>query len=148
MGNSVTPAQAAREPSKDELSNYAEGPFWSEKPDAEAIIRYAKSGPASRAECPAMTVPELIAMAARKKPTKLALAQEPPAMIALIDGKKAPPPVPRELWRTWNWEQYNTDARKAARAMMSVGFVQHDACTIFGFVSVILCGLYKFEHRN
>src|SRR5437868_3178854 len=47
MGNSVTPAQAATEPSKEELSNYAQGPYWSEKPDAEAIIRYSQKGPAS-----------------------------------------------------------------------------------------------------
>ena len=131
----MTPLQAAKEASRDELSVYAGGPFWSERYDGEAIIRYAPRGPASKEQAPAVTVIELLTTAARKRPTKLALLQEPPSQIALIDGKKAPPPVPRELWRTWTWQDYLTDVRKAARAMMSVGFLQHDACTIFGFNS-------------
>jgi hypothetical protein len=131
----MSPLQAAKEASRDELSVYAGGPFWSEKYDGEAIIRYAPRGPASKDQAPAITVVELMTMAARKKPNKMALLQEPPAMTTLIDGKKAPPPVPRDLWNTWTWQQYLVDVRKAARAMLSLGFVQHDACTIFGFVS-------------
>ena len=136
MGNSFAPLQAAKEANKDELSIYSGGPFWSEKPDGEAIIRYAPKGPASKEMSPAITCIELLTAAARRRPTDFALMQEPPALTALIDGKKAPPPVPREQWRTWTWHQYLTDVRKAARAMMSVGFVQHDACTVFGFVSL------------
>jgi hypothetical protein len=136
MGNSVTPLAAAKEPNKDELSNYSEGPYWCEKPDAEAIVRYAKTGPASKEQAPAMTVPDLLTLAAKRRSSSGAMFQEPPSMTALIDGKKAPPPVPRDLWKSWTWQQYLNDVRKCARAMMSVGFVQHDACTIFGFVSV------------
>jgi len=135
MGNSVTPLQAAKEVAKDELSNYAGGAMWSEKPDAEAIIRFAQKGPASKELAPAITVIELLTMAAKKRPTKNALHQEPVEMIGLIDGKKAPPPIPRELWKIWTWQEYLNDVRKSARAMMSLGFVQHDACTIFGFNS-------------
>jgi len=135
MGNSVTPLQAAREPSKEELSVYDKGPFYSEFPDGEAIIRFAAKGSASKELAPAITVVELLTAAAKKRPTSLALAQEPPKLVALIDGKKAPPPVPREHWRTWTWQQYLVDVRKAARAMISLGLVQHDACTIFGFNS-------------
>ena len=138
MGNSVSPLQAAKEASKDQLSTYAGGPMWCEKFDGESPIRYAAKGPASKDLAPAITVVELLTMAARKRPTKAALMQEPPALIALIDGKKAPPPVPRELWRCWTWSEYLTDVRKLARGMMSVGFVQHDACTIFGFVRIYL----------
>ena len=135
MGNSVTPLQAAKEASREELSVYAGGPFWSEKFDGEAIIRYAPRGPASKAMNPAITVVELLTMAARKRPVKPALQQEPPALTALIDGKKAPPPVPREQWRIWTWADYLKDVRRAARSMISLGFLQHDACTIFGFNS-------------
>jgi len=135
MGNSVSPLQAAKEPEKDQLSNYAVGPFWSERPDGESVIRYSQKGPASREGSSAMTVAELIAMAARKRPDEMALLQEPPKLISLIDGKKAPPPVPRELWRTWTWSQYYEDVRRVAKGMLSVGFDQHDACTIFGFNS-------------
>ena len=140
----MTPLQAAKEPVKEELSNYAQGPFWSEKPDAESIIRFAQKGPASREQAPAITVPELLAMAAKKKGSSAAMMQEPLAMVTLIDGKKAPPPVPRELWRVWTWEQYQTDVKKCARAMMSVGFEQHDACTIFGFVRCPFCSSFFF----
>ena len=144
MGNSVSPLQAAIEPRKEELSNYAQGPFWSERPDAEAIVRYAQEGPASRECAPAITVPELLMMAAKKGSTAAAMMQEPPHMTTLIEGKKAPPPVPRELWRTWTWQQFLNDVKKAARAMMSLGFVQHDSCTIFGFVSE----LHHFKQKK
>ena len=130
----MSPLQAAKEASKEELSVYAGGPFWCEKPDGESVIRYAQRGPASKDAAPAITVVELLTLAARKRPTNMALLQEPPSMIGLIGGKKAPPPIPREKWRTWTWHQYLVDVRKAARSMISLGFVQHDACTIFGFV--------------
>jgi len=135
MGNSHAPLSSANEAKPDELSQYTSGPHWCEKPDGEAVIRYAPKGPASKELAPAMTVPELLAAAAKKRPNTPALLQEPPSEIALIDGKKAPPPVPREKWRTWSWSEYHRDVRKVARAMMALGFVQHDACTIFGFVS-------------
>jgi len=131
----MSPLQAAKEANKDELSVYSGGPFWSERPEGEAIIRYAAKGPASKDMAPAITVVELVTLAAKKGDAEMALLQEPPSMIALIDGKKAPPPIPREHWRTWTWKQYLTDVRKAARAMLSLGFLQHDACTIFGFNS-------------
>ena len=136
MGNAHAPLISAVESRPEELSDYSQGPHWSEKPDAEAVIRYAKKGPASKEMAPAMTVPELLAKAAKKRPSAFALFQEPLAEIQLIDGKKWPPPVPREKWRSWTWAQYYSDVRKAARAMMALGFVQHDACTIFGFVSL------------
>lgn len=135
MGNSVAPLQAAKEPSKDEVSVYSGGPFWSEKPDSEAIIRYAAKGPASKDHAAAITVVELLTVAARRRPHDEALLQEPPALVQLIEGKKVPPPLPRDMWRSWTWAQYLTDVRKAARAMLSLGFAQHDACTIFGFNS-------------
>lgn len=135
MGNAHAPLASAVESNKDELSEYTGGPYWCEKPDGEAVIRYAKKGPASKELAPAMTVIELLSKAAKKRPNSFALLQEPPSEIALIGGNKAPPPVPREKWRTWTWANYYSDVRKAARAMMALGFVQHDACTIFGFNS-------------
>src|SRR5690242_8548597 len=101
MGNSVSPLQAAKEASKDELSVYAGGPFWSEKYDGEAIIRYAPRGPASKDHAPAITVVDLLTTAARRRANDEALLQEPPNMIQLIDGKKAPPPIPKDMWRIW-----------------------------------------------
>ena len=138
MGNAHAPFASAIESTPDELSDYSQGPYWSEKPDGEAIIRYSKKGPASKELAPGMTAIELLSMAAKKRPNSPAMFQEPLADIALIDGKKAPPPVPREKWRSWTWKQYQEDVRKTARAMMALGFVQHDACTIFGFVSLFL----------
>ena len=146
MGNAHAPLSAIVEANKDEVSDYSQAPYWNDKPDAEAIIRYSKKGPSSREMGPAMTVIELFNRAAQKRANSMALLQEPPALIALIDGKKAPPPVPREQWRTWTWSQYLKDVRKTARAMMALGFVQHDACTIFGFVRFIY--LTVLDHLN
>jgi hypothetical protein len=141
MGNTQIPLQTARESPKEELSSYSTpGPFWTEKPDVELITQYAKRGPASREMSPAITVVEMLSKAARKRPNSFALYQEPTSMIGLIDGKRAPPPVPREMWRKWTFLDYLTDVRKIARAMMSVGFLQHDSCTIFGFVSEVCNG--------
>lgn len=141
MGNNIAPLQTAKESNKEEYCNYSQGPYWSERPEGESIIRYAAKGPASREIAPALTVNELMAMAAKKRPHKFALLQEPPELIALVNNK-APAPIPREKWRTWTWSEYYQDTRKAARALMALGFVQHDSCTIFGFNSpewVISC---------
>ena len=132
-GGSV-PLRSIQESSVDELGDYSQGPYWNEKPDGEAVIRYAKKGLGSKELGLAITIIEMLANAATKCGTRMALAQEPPSKVGL-NGNKVPPPIPREEWRTWTWAQYLKDVRRAARSMMALGFVQYDSCTIVGFVS-------------
>jgi long-chain-fatty-acid--CoA ligase ACSBG len=141
MGNGSFINDKAPVPTPEELSIYPENSneqMWSEKPDGCAIIRFAKKGAASEKECPASTMAQMMEMAAKRKPKLIALLQEPPSRVALPAGdKKArpPPPLPLNEWRKWTWEKYYRDARQAGRAMIELGMLQHDTCSIFGFNS-------------
>lgn len=136
MGNALTPLATAQEPSDAQLSVYpaGEGPFFVHTFDAEGKIRYAPSGPASEKETPAMTIPALMRAAVKSHPNEPALYQEPLDKIGLVGGK-APPALRLEEWASWTWKQYYDDVELAARAMMSLGLVQHDSCTIYGYNS-------------
>jgi hypothetical protein len=111
--------------------NPAWGPFWCDRTDGEAVIRYAAKGIASKDETPARTIAQVLQLAADKRGDKLALVAEPRSKTQLVEGR-SPPPVPREEWKKWTWKDLRLDARRAAKAMLKLGLVQHDAVTIFG----------------
>jgi len=52
----------------------------------------------------------------------------------LVDGKP-PPALPVEEWTKWTYKEYHDDVQTAAKALISVGFAQHDAVSIWGFNS-------------
>ncbi|KAH9261445.1 hypothetical protein BASA81_000089 [Batrachochytrium salamandrivorans] len=137
MGNAL-PAKFAQEPTKGELSAYPAtgGEFWTDRPDGESVVRYSDSGLASKQHTPAMTVVELLQLAVKQRPTKLALSQEDPKLIGLDSVTGLPPkPLSPSQMLTWTWSEYHNDVRKCAKALMQLGFQQHDSCTIFGFNS-------------
>jgi long-chain-fatty-acid--CoA ligase ACSBG len=110
-----------------------QGPFWTDAADGEKKVRFSETGFASEKVTPSKTIIEVMELAAKKHPTKIALRTE--NMPALKKGEKAPEPLPLEQWQSWTWKSYLSDTRKMAKALMKVGHVQHDAVNVFGFNS-------------
>jgi len=102
--------------------------------DAEMPPRTAQKGFAGPAT-PSMVWPQLFAKAVSEKGGKPALCVERPCPALGEDGKTAPPPLPREQWRTWTFTDYHNDVRKVAKAYIKLGFVQFDTVNIWGFNS-------------
>lgn len=65
------------------------------------------------------------------KSGKAALAVERPC--PAIEGKKVPPALPRDQWKTWSNKEYFEECRTAAKAMMAMGLKQFDGVNIYGF---------------
>jgi long-subunit acyl-CoA synthetase (AMP-forming) len=49
-----------------------------------------------------------------------------------MEGKKVPPPLPLDEWKSWTYAEYFADAKTAAKALISLGFNQFDSVTIWG----------------
>ena len=122
------------------LSEYSgEGPFFSEKMDACATIRYSKKGVASKEVCPAITLIEMMKTAVKKHRDSLILIQEPLDLIKVGADKKVPPPVPLAKCNTWTWQQYHDDVENFAKASIKMGWL-----LLFFIVSLIILLLYRF----
>ena len=115
------------------LPKYGKGPYSITAADGEAAVRYAKSGPASEGALPAMTIPQVFALAAEKKGDKIAMRVESP--VPPLDGRKAPPATPLETWKSWTFKQYYAEARMCAKSMIKLGLGQFDSVNIWGFNS-------------
>jgi len=94
---------------------------------------FAETGYASEKVTPSRTLIEVMGMAVKKCPNKVVLRTENMPMIK--KGEKAPGPIPLAQWKSWTWQKYQSDTRKAAKAMMKLGHEQHDAVNVFGFNS-------------
>ena len=114
------------------LVKYDKGPFAVTMADGEATIRLAAEGIGSKATEPT-TIPEVFRLAAERKGDKIAMRVESP--VPPLDGKKAPPPVPLDQWKSWTYSQYYAETRQAAKAMIALGFAAFDSCNIWGFNS-------------
>jgi len=79
------------------------------------------------------TLPQLLFAAAEANPDAPAFKVERPCP-ELRDGT-VPPALPEEEWTTWTYQEYLNDARKAARAFVSLGFEQFDSVSVWGFNS-------------
>jgi len=108
------------------------GPWFTCKPDGEMAPRVAATGRAGP-ETPIMTLPALLAKAAKEKGSAPSLCVERPCP-DLVNGV-APAPEPREKWKTWTLKEYHEDVRKTAKAYISLGFKQFDTVNIWGFNS-------------
>lgn len=118
------------------VPNYEEksGIHWTEDGTGERPIIYAKEGPASEQGGKTTTIPEMFRLARTRFPKAPALRVERPVP-AILENGKAPPALARDTWQTWSWEKYYQDAARGAKALISLGFQQHDAVNIFGFNS-------------
>jgi long-chain-fatty-acid--CoA ligase ACSBG len=113
---------------------------------------FAKKGPASEAECPATTIPNLFKVAAEKYADKPALRVERVGGVkngatpgaADFAAKKfkrptdAPPAAMRDdasAWVTWTYREYYDQSEMLAKAFIDKGVAQFDAVAIFGFNS-------------
>jgi hypothetical protein len=91
---------------------------------------------------------------------KAALAVERPC--PPMDGRKVPPALPRDQWKTWSNKEYYEESRTAAKGMMAMGLVQFDGVNIYGFnapewfmgemagifAGGVAAGIYPPIHRN
>jgi len=133
MGKITVPTDAPVNISSEYVKYDTKGPFWKYEPDAEAEVHFAERGIASESGTPMMTLIETFAIAAKKKPLKVALRTE--GLPALKKGENVPIPRPLSKWKQWTWKQYYSDCRKIAKGLLSLGFKQHDSINIFGFNS-------------
>jgi len=115
------------------LCKYDQDPFSVTAAAGEAGIRLADEGIGSAAGVEPTTIPEVFRMAAEKKGDKIAMRVESP--VPPLDGKKAPPPLPLDQWKTWTYAEYYAETRQAAKAMIALGFSHFDSCNIWGFNS-------------
>ena len=114
------------------LAKYDKGPFAVTMADGEATIRLAEEGVGSKSTEPT-TIPEVFRLAAERKGDKIAMRVESP--MPPLDGKKAPPAVPLDQWKSWTYSQYYAETRQVAKAMIALGFAPFDSCNIWGFNS-------------
>jgi long-chain-fatty-acid--CoA ligase ACSBG len=115
------------------LSVYDSGPYFVYKPDAEAKIRYAKTGPASSKENPAKTLMQWMREAVNKHPSAPALKVERPCP-PLVNGVP-PPALPEDQWMTWSYTEYLADVEAVAKGFIKLGMLRHDAVNVWGFNS-------------
>ena len=112
---------------------YEKGQHWTADPKGEVKIALATSGMASETELPICTIPEMFAECVKTKGGRVALRSE--QMPPLKPGEDVPGPIPLNQWKSWTFAEYYADCRKAAKAMIILGFEQHDAASILGFNS-------------
>ena len=48
-------------------------------------------------------------------------------------GEKPPPSGELDTWKTWTYQSYFDDCKKAAAAFVQLGFNKHDAVSVWGF---------------
>jgi long-chain-fatty-acid--CoA ligase ACSBG len=110
------------------------GSFWTADGKDEKPVIYAKDGPASEKGAKTTTIPAMFRMAKSRFGNRPALRVERPVP-AILENGKAPPAIPRESWQTWSFDKYYQDSARGAKALISLGFQQHDAVNVFGFNS-------------
>ena len=106
----------------------AQQPFVTWDKTATLPIRYAATGFASEASCPADTLPNLLRQAAASKGDKVCLSVERPCPAAeehVTEGK----------WKTWTYAEMYDEVRRAARGMLGLGLRRYDGVSIWGFNS-------------
>jgi len=119
---------------EDDYSTYSgTGPHWVCNPDAKAVIRYAKGGPACLEENPAKTLMYWLQEAAKKHGNQPAFKVERPCP-QLVDGK-APPALPEADWMTWSYAQFLDEVQSAAKGFIKLGLQPHEAVNVWGFNS-------------
>ena len=97
------------------------GPWHACRADSVIPARLAKSGAASKNQCPPATLQELLKKAAEEKGDKPAMKVERPLPALLSDGS-APPVLEDGQWKVWTYKQYYDESRKAARSFVKLGF--------------------------
>ncbi|CAD7958959.1 unnamed protein product [Amoebophrya sp. A25] len=107
-----------------------DGPVWTCDATAEVPIRFSKAGPASEAQCPMQTVPQLLEQCVKICGNDLALSCERPC--PKNDGQGALALHP-SLWKNWTWKQYAADIVTAAKGFVAFGTPRFGTITIFGF---------------
>mmetsp|Transcript_21713 Transcript_21713/g.42659 ORF Transcript_21713/g.42659 Transcript_21713/m.42659 type:complete len:781 (+) Transcript_21713:406-2748(+) len=110
-----------------------DGPFWVCEKDAIPDISFAETGLASAGVVPAMTLPQMLALAVKRAGNKVAFRTE--NMPPLLRGQDPPEPLPLKDWKGWTWKEYQTDACRVGRAFMDLGVEMFDTVSIFGFNS-------------
>lgn len=106
------------------------GPFWTTDCKAENAPLVAQKGVAS---VEPVTVISWFKKMVADKGDKVALAVERPCP-PLVKGK-APPPLPKDQWKTWTNKQYFEESCTAAKAMIALGLEDHDGVNVYGFNS-------------
>jgi len=107
------------------------GPWWVCAPNAEVPPRLAASGYASANGIPPMTMMGLLTKAAELKGDCEALKVERP--LPEVVDKKVPPPLPRDDWTTWTYQEYLDEVRRAAGGMIALGLQPFESVNIWGF---------------
>jgi len=51
------------------------------------------------------------------------------------EAQKPPPSAELSEWKTWTYQSYYDDSKKAAAAFIQLGFQKHDAVSVYGFNS-------------
>jgi len=116
-------------------SSYTEGKWILCEPDAEMVPRCAEKGPGSVADCPPTTIPQILkTIAAGSKASKEMLKVERPVPPLNADGS-VPPPLPRDQWTTWTYQQVYEDSRKVAKAFILLGVPAFGSVNVWGFNS-------------
>lgn len=137
---SLIPAQVEFEaPSLRDKTDYfldyasEQGPFHTCDGTSELKILTAKAGPAGLSDTPISTVIELFRECLKANADKPAFKIERP-LPKVVDGV-APPSLPLDQWKCWTYQQYFDEVNLVAKALLAVGFEQHDSCNVFGFNS-------------
>jgi len=114
-----------------DVAHYETGIHFGVNPDYEHPIHLPRGGILSGTAEPPITFPQLLAEAARSFPNDIALAAEKP--VPAPESPGVAPALPWIKWAKWTWSQYHEDARKAAKAFMSLGVEHFGSVCIFGF---------------
>jgi len=114
-----------------DVAHYEKGTHYGANPDYEHPIHLPRGGILSATAEPPICFPQLLAEAAKKFPQEIALAAEKP--VPAPESPGVAPALPWDKWAKWTWSQYHDDARKAAKAFMSLGVEHFGGVCIFGF---------------
>ena len=84
----------------------------------------------------ASTLTDLLIQAAESSADDPALCFEENLPPLKSKEDKPAPMIPRDKWKTFSYKEYYAMVRQAAKAMIKLGLVKHDACNVFGFNSL------------
>merc|ERR1719498_1599166 len=91
---------------------------------------FAPTGVGSEKETPAVSVIDVLKMAAKRCGKEFALGQEYPTP-PFEKGKTFSKPW--NQWRRWTWSEYLAEVESTARAFCHLGLEEHGTVSIFGF---------------
>jgi len=113
---------------------YGEGKWHACAPDSEVKPRISTRGMASEANCPPMTLIQVLKQAASSKGREIAMKVERPIPPLPAEG---PPPgaLPAEEWTAWTWADYADEVKIAAKGFIKLGFKPFDSVNVWGFNS-------------